>query len=278
MMNNKRKTISPTSARKAALEKQAAYKRLRRAKESPAKADARRSKDAVRKRVRRLKETPQEAAARRSSNTTLMRAARANDTAEEAAARRSVEAARSRANRQNETPQQTCARNESVRVRQNTRRRTLRSAAAEQRETTRNRLLHEMLLDEETGWTAPVDERLNKINSDPTYFDLFEQSPFRAVALFHLNAGHAGFRGIQTEDTAALIDEIKECCPSEEDTRRMITEMHKAHDFGCGNNLHSCGCCGMRSSNKRFSRRPLSELDVLQLSPEDLGTFGPSTL
>ena len=70
-----------------------------------------------------------------------------------------------------------------------------------------------MLSDEDSGWTAPVDETLAKINSDPTYFDLFEQSPFRAVALFHLNAGHAGFRGIQTEDTAALVGEIKGVLP-----------------------------------------------------------------
>ena len=123
-----------------------------------------------------------------------------------------------------------------------------------------------MANNEEHGWTAPVDETLDKINRDHTYFDLFEQFPFRAVALWHLNAWHAGFREIQTEDRAALIEDIRECCPTEEDMRRMITEMHKAHDFGSGNKLHSCACCGMRSSNKRFTRRSFFSCWVPQCS------------
>ncbi len=54
----------------------------------------------------------------------------------------------------------------------------------------------------------PTDATLDKIAVDSKFFDSFEQSPLRALLLWHLNSGHAAFRGIQEEDREALLDEI----------------------------------------------------------------------
>ena len=49
----------------------------------------------------------------------------------------------------------------------------------------------------EEEWQTNISNHLQTIETTQDYFNNFEQSPFRAVLLWYLNAGYARFCGLE---------------------------------------------------------------------------------
>ena len=127
-------------------------------------------------------------------------------------------------------------------------------------------------------WKGDVDLLLDKIERDPeSFFRHFETSPLRSVLLWHLNAGYAAFRGVQEEDTDDLVKQILDEKLDSAERFALMKRFFETQRFGTDKRLPACGCCGIREADPSLYHMDVgivSDLDDLQLSPEELDRYG----